>query len=212
MNSKNLKIGDLIPVQYGQNVFGSGVSVVGMRRNSHGSVKKTVPEVMTDDLFYLAGLVQGDGSINKTSITIANSDPEIIDFLRDWGFKTSSRPFHHTLSSVDMCDFLKFIGIGNGAKDKTFPEKLFHGTNGQIRAFIQGWFDTDGSSHANRGTVKLSSICQQGMNELQIMLLNFGIVTSLYSCTAGVSKKVKGVHTCIHWSVLVTLQVNSIII
>jgi len=196
VKSNDLEIGDLLPVQYGQNVFGSGVSLEGMNRNSHGSVKKTIPDPLTDDLFYLAGLVQGDGCYGKSSITIANSDPEIIDFLLDWGFNSTSRPFHHTLSSVDMCDFLEFLGVGKGAKNKAFPERLFQGTRGQVRAFIQGWFDTDGSSHANRGTVKLCSICEEGMKDLQVILLNFGVVTSLYSSAPGVSKKVKGVHPC----------------
>jgi hypothetical protein len=170
--------------------------MLAFERRTHRARKEVGQDTQSAELFYLLGLIQGDGCWSSYQTTIANSDPEIVELLSRWDFKTYDRPFHHHLCSVDLCDFMEFIGMGKGAKNKVFPERLFQGSREQIKAFVQGWFDTDGSSHARRGTVKISSICLQAMKDLQVVLLNFGIVTALRTAPPGVSDKVHGRHPC----------------
>ncbi|MCB5366924.1 hypothetical protein LIP24_09770 [Collinsella aerofaciens] len=70
------------------------------------------------------------------------------------------------------------------AADKEIPFTVLQSTKPVVRRFIQGMFDTEGSLY--RGTLELTTASKRLAEQLQVVLLNFGIRASLRS------KKVKG--------------------
>ena len=60
-----------------------------------------------------------------------------------------------------------------------------------MKAFLQGVFDGDGCAHANKETVKLTSTNKSFLKTVSIILLNYGIVSSLYEEHKAPTKLVK---------------------
>lgn len=182
VKAKDIKIGDLFPVQYGQNVFGKGLDI---SEFEHGlRVANGFPISFKEmDFFYLLGLIHADGSYDKNKVTITNkSDRKIRNFLSRLKFKKYGiDDIHYSYGSKSFCAFLEWLGFKHGSKNKTFPERLFKCTKEQLRCFLQGLFDGDGTSNSNPskwGCIKLTSTCENFIKDIQIVLLNFGIVSS----------------------------------
>lgn len=194
----DLKEGDLIPIQYGQNVWGQGCDVLNQfcfKRDGNRHYNELNLDFDSHDFFYFLGLFHADGNYNKSNVCVTKKkDPEIISFLRDLGFRTRPDGMHHEFSSRELCAILEFMGFKHGARNKTFPEILFQCTKEQMVAFLQGLFDGDGcsaSGKGKRGYVKLTSTCLPFMKDLQVILLNFGICSSVRSEYKAPTKKVK---------------------
>jgi len=194
VKTEDLKIGDLIPIQYGQNVWGKGLDYTEIATRAYGRNGFTKP-YREDDFFYLLGLIHADGCYDKYKVTVTKKkDQSIIDFLEHQGFRTGKDGIHHNLNSVNFCSFLEGLDFKHGAKNKTFPEKFFDCSRKQMRAFLQGLFDGDGTSNkcpSHYGSIKLTSTCLEFIRDLQIILLNFGIVSSIRREEKGPSVKVK---------------------
>jgi len=184
VKAQDLRVGDLVPIQYGQDVWGDGLDVSGFEESAHaGRLFRFDYSALDDDFFYLLGLIHADGNYSKSTVTITKKlDQCIIDFIRSYGFITRKDGIHHDLSSRTLVDFLEYLGFKHGARNKTFPDALFTCTKSQLRAFLQGVFDGDGTSQTNpnkRGSIKLTSSCKSFMQDVQVLLTNFGIVSSL---------------------------------
>lgn len=196
IKAEDLTLGTLIPIQYGQNIWGSGIDFSGFSSTNHGLLNwKFSTDLITEDFFYLLGLIHADGNYSKDNVTVTKKkDPEIVKFLNNYGFITRKDGIHHDLCSREFCSLLEFLTFKHGAKFKSFPEKLFACTKQQIKSFLQGIFDGDGSSNSSPskyGRIKLTSTCLEFIKDLQVVLLNFGIVSCIYSEEKKPSKKVK---------------------
>lgn len=206
IKSGELRVGDLIPIQYGQDVWGPGLDISEFSPSDHGGNKRIPFSVVDDDFFYLLGLIHADGNYNENSVCVTKKkDREIIEFLLARGFKTRPDGLHHEFSSKVFCSLLEHLEFKHGARVKKFPEPLFSCTKQEMRAFIQGVFDGDGCSASHpkkRGYVKLTSTCLEFMQDLQIILTNFGIVSSLRSEDKAPTKKVKV------WSRIYNLEIT----
>ena len=186
IKAQDLKVGDLLPIQYGQNIWGNGLNIETFDtcRGGHGHLNWTIDNLKLDNnFFYLLGLIHADGSYDRNKVTVTKKkDPEIIKFLHDYGFKTFKDGIHHNLSSREFVKLLEYLGFKHGARNKTFPERMFECTKEQMKSFIQGLFDGDGTSNScpsKRGYIKLTSTCKSFLRDLQVILLNFGIVGSI---------------------------------
>jgi len=207
IKARDLRIGDILPLQYGQDVWGRGLDVSLFDESNHaGRLFRFDYSKLDEDFFYLLGLIHADGSYGKSAVTVTKKkDKEIIDFLREKGFKTRLDGLHHDLYSKTFVDFLEFLEFQHGARNKTFPDKLFECTKLQLTAFLQGLFDCDGTSHSNPkkwGAIKLTSTCKSFMQDLQVLLANFGIISSLRSEEKSPTKRVKA------WSTVYNLEIT----
>jgi len=183
VKSADLKIGDLIPIQYGQDIWGKGLSLSDCPRPIHGAVKKRFDfNTVSSDFMYLLGLIHAEGCYDKAKCTVTNIDSEIIEFLRLYEFKTRQDGVHHELNSQELFLILEYLGFKHGAINKIFPERLFECTREQMKFFLQGIFDGDGTSNScvyKRGTIKYVTTNKSFAQTLQVVLLNFGIASSM---------------------------------
>jgi len=183
VKAQDLSIGDQLPIQYGQDIWGDGLDISGFNYHKHGHSKDLNIDFTDPEFLYLLGLIHADGNYNVNQVCVTKrKDIEIIEFLRSFGFVTRRDGIHHELSSKEICALLEYLDFKHGDRNKAIPEKLMSCTKKQMKAFIQGVFDGDGCSASNpykRGYVKLSSTCLEFMQDLQVILLNFGIASSM---------------------------------
>jgi cell division protease FtsH len=159
--------------------------VIGSNTNIFGSYTK-VPSV---DVAYLLGVLTGDGCLTiKDKIIFSTADKEILnriqkiskDIFSKEFLKTSSRPYDYELHSVEAKATLMSWGIGETyARHKQIPEWIHLAPREYIQQFLQGLFDTDGSVE-KKGSVIFSSASEDLVKDVQLMLLNLGIVVRSY--------------------------------
>lgn len=160
-----LKIGDFVGIRYGMNLFGKN-------------------HLSSDDA-YLFGIYIAEGCYEKSGrITIANKDSEIIQFLidkYDFSRNGGKEGLRWRKSSVKFCSWLsQYIDLSKKALTKEIPPFILQSDEETQVAFLQGLFDGDGCA-IHDGRVTYSSSSDKLINQLQFMLLNFGIVTSITS-------------------------------
>jgi len=173
---EHMKVGDKIKLQFDQNLFGKDQDIKFDLNHYNETEKYKLPSKLSDDLdlCYLMGLFIAEGNYNDNTIAITNGDDEIIDFLTNMNF-IKSRKHHYYYSSSYLTRFFQdYIGITKArAKDKKIPPIILRSSKGVIKAFLQGMFDGDGC--AFKTGVKYTSTSKELVNQLQILLLNFGI-------------------------------------
>ena len=193
--SNDLTEGDWISIQYGMNIWGSNDNIdfdyskyETDRRNKN--VYKF--DKITPDLAYLIGLYISEGNIDKYQLRITCGDDISYAFKR-LGIKyTTSDNLHYTVSSLSLCDLFRHLGFDTSkkAKEKEIPERLFSMSRENIVAMLQGLFDGDGYA-TSRGYVTYGSTSVKLINQIRMLLNNFGILTGKRKVTIAPTKKVK---------------------
>ena len=193
--SNDLTEGDWISIQYGMNIWGSNDNIdfdyskyETDRRNKN--VYKF--DKITPDLAYLIGLYISEGCIDKYRLCITCGDDISYAFKR-LGIKyTTSDNLHYTVCSSSLCDLFRHLGFDTSkkAKEKEIPERLFSMSRENIVAMLQGLFDGDGCA-TSRGYVTYGSTSVKLINQIRMLLNNFGILTGKRKVTIAPTKKVK---------------------
>lgn len=159
----------------------------------HSSVNMKLPKSDKEfsDLFYLIGLMFGDGNtqgnldnadeqIQKEAIRIAQ---EVLGLkeakLKIYGIKCprvyiGAETFRHFLNK--LFDF-PLIKKSNNIK---IPEIVYLSNLKLAGRFISGYFDTDGTIEKGRSAVSVCSSSKRMLKDLQILLLKFGIPSQYY--------------------------------
>jgi intein/homing endonuclease len=167
---KDFEVGDYVCIQRGQNTFGEC-------------------EVPPDDA-YLIGLFIGDGMIADTynHQDITTSDEYIINYCTDYCDRYN---IHYRIDEDKRTDstvkiifkqFDWFFDKYNIKRclsyDKEVPYSIRTSNENTQIEFLRGLFDTDGGFEKN-GVVTLCSVSEKLIKETQMMLLNFGIVSTI---------------------------------
>ncbi len=162
--------GDRLCIQRGQNVFGSNV--------------------ISEDDSYLIGLFIGDGSIGKDyTPSITSEDIDIKNFCINYcisnnvAYRKDDDKRTKNTTSIFFKSFNSFFdkyGINRVLSyNKSVPYSIRTSTKISQIAFLQGYFDTDGTVHNTNGGVSCCSVSKKLLQEIQLMLLNFDIVSRL---------------------------------
>lgn len=161
---------DKVCIQRGQNVFGT-------------------VNIPLDDA-YLIGLFIGDGSIkNGYNISITTNDDYIKNFCIGYCNKNNIsyrlRKDKRTKNTYSIY-FKSFNYFFEQYKidrvlsyDKSIPLCIRQATKNVQVAFLQGYFDTDGTVHNTNGGVSCCSVSKKLITELHLLLLNFDIISRL---------------------------------
>jgi len=138
---------------------------------------------------YLIGQLIGDGSIaNPYTPSITTADDETKQFCIDYCKKNNIsyrldndsrtkntskiyfKQFNYFFEKYEIKRCLSYY--------KVVPFSVRTSNKESQKAFLQGYFDSDGCID-KRGIVSCSSVSKQLLQEIQVMLLNFGIVSKL---------------------------------
>jgi intein/homing endonuclease len=135
------------------------------------------------DFAYLMGLYTAEGSFENRGrgrITITSKDELIHLCLKKNGFKQQKDKIHWRKTGK-IIDKMKSYGMdfSQKAKTKTIPIGILQAGKDSVVGYLQGLFDGDGCAK-NNGTVTLSSSSLELIKQVQMLLLNIGIVSGIY--------------------------------
>ena len=185
-----LKPGDHVAIQRGQQLFGSDTDIdfSYLPNGPQDHAKPIQIATLDEDLAYLLGLLTGDGCLSfRNRVILSSADEEILDFFCIMASRLglhvfphgSGRPYDRVIASSQLYQLLLHLGMSNGrAADKQVPHRVFRAPRKIIVAFLQGLFDTDGAVSRRDGYPVLYSVSQILINQVQLILLNFGVLSN----------------------------------
>jgi len=182
----DLVVGDSLYIQSGKGQFGKSGS---------------------KELGFLMGLITGDGhftgrgkGVQAAVVSLWGEDQSLAEYLCEIIHSLiggqSSNPREYRVSSVLVPDrdmvfirstiLARILGIYNfnGETKLSVPNVVWTGTEACVKAYLQGLFQADGtvnvSENSNSCSIRLNSSSETLLSEIQILLSNFGIYSSLH--------------------------------
>ena len=195
-----LKVDDYVMVRYGMNCWGDDyIGYKHITQPNGKEYKNAVGDIdyITPDIAYLFGLYIAEGNINdyvsnkSVSITIGDNISALLDKCGFTYYKWDK--FHYRITSADLVSLFKFVGfdVSLHAKQKVIPPRLMRMSKECTAAMIQGMMDGDGCATAKRCRITYTSASYQLIKQLRMLLLNFGILSTMSEHDIHPTKKVK---------------------
>ncbi len=200
-NGGSIQSGEYVAISRGSKLFGSYEDIqftpIPNKTNKAREIK--IPLRMTKELGLFLGLLSADGGLtvhNRIVYTQANEEVLriYINLLESlFGIAApavaksgqSNKAKDVIVHSKHLKDFLAHLGAkAVGAREKEMPKSIRESGPEIIKAFIRGLIRNDGHISPKRG-LEITLANEKFLRQLQITLLNFGIVSNLHS------KKVK---------------------
>lgn len=205
------KLGDItkednIAISYNTNVFNSRLKLNYHYRIYNKNIKNTLQniEYMNEDIAALLGYAIAEGSdALDARITITNYDEDIVNNIiricQNLGMNARRDEYNDkmtgvSISSVELVDFMYYLGYKHGAKNKEMPWSILQADRKSQIVFIRTLFDCDGTVYQNaiindenvykektKELVEYYSSSYELCRQLQITLLNMGIIARLNS-------------------------------
>jgi predicted Ser/Thr protein kinase/intein/homing endonuclease len=146
------------------------------------------PKHLTGRLARLLGYFVAEGSYSiqdgkRYGVRISNTDEQMItdvqEIANSLGLKASPYPNEGsiTIHSRALCDLFEQLGLtARKAVEKRVPEIIFRSPARLVAEFISAYFDGDGTVTDN--DIACSSASEELVSDIQLLLLNFGIVSA----------------------------------
>ncbi len=206
---KDIKKNDYAAIQRGQNYFGTKIKlpefnfkIKEMNKYDYGAYK--IPNKMTPELARLCGYLIGDGYISskgsRGAVAFYNNEKEILkDFQKLWfkvfGQKPTIKKWKTKcpvirVTNLKFRQFLASIDIPfSVAANKKIPSSIKVAPKDIVKEFLSAYFECDGHIRPDCRQIDVSSASKQLIKEIQIILLNFGIVSRIYEDFSKSNKK-----------------------
>jgi hypothetical protein len=188
-NLEAVQPGDYVAIQRHGAVWGNQTDLPSYAFNRHGnSIVPELPTHLDTELSYILGLLVGDGCLTGGGIQLTTNDSPIITAIERWAVsigvhmyistKQNTTAVNCRISNRILLRWLEQIGVSMAtAHDKQVPTCILRSRAENVRAFLQGLFDTDGS--AGRLFVEYCTVSEQLARQVHLLLLQFGIVAKL---------------------------------
>jgi phosphate starvation-inducible protein PhoH len=185
-----LCVGDVVALQRGQHLFGSNTSISFDYQPScpQDHSRPVELEALDEKFAYLMGVLTGDGCLTfRNRIILSSSDESIVNAFYEMAgslglhvFRNGeNRPYDYIIASSQLYQLLAHLGLSTGkASTKRIPSSILSAPETIVASFMRGLFDADGTVEKRDGLVSLSSVSEPLIRQVQIILLNFGIVAS----------------------------------
>jgi len=188
---KDLSLEDFVSIQYGMNIWGGNDLLDYKTTNRIYNKNNYHFDKITPALAYFFGLYISEGYISKSCnkegkstsarIHISCGDPEI-----KWCFEKLNIKYHvrnnlqYTINSKNLLELFEYVGfdISRRAQNKIIPKRLLEMSRENMIYLLRGIFDGDGT--ASKGNVSITSTSSILIDQLRIILNNFGILSSRY--------------------------------
>ena len=202
---KELNEGDQISIQYGNNIWGENDDVSDFKPSENNKIiNKFNPKKIDKNIAYLLGLFISEGYARKTikrnkfigGQVIITCGDDVSSAIKNVGLnfcKTKNDNWHYSINSKNFIEFLEYLGfdINLKAKQKIIPNRLLEMSKENIKYLLRGIFDGDGYSRKDRGTVGIGLSSKKLIEQIRMILLNFGILTDYQEILMSPTKKVK---------------------
>jgi adenosylcobalamin-dependent ribonucleoside-diphosphate reductase len=190
-----LEPGDQVATQYGDDLWSEHPARFDEFSPSAplGSQKRiTVPAAMTEELAFFLGAYVAEGWIARSNHTvrIANADEGVIARVVELGrslFGLEARVARALgkcpsveFSSKTLVEFLDYLGCGNGARDKRFPDAVLRSPKEMVLAFLEG-LSLDSYLPASLPKWAICVASNGLLDDLQAILTNLGVLHSRVS-------------------------------
>lgn len=149
--------------------------------------KIDIPKFVDEDLAAFLGYMIGDGHISDCGRTLGltTGDDEQADRFIEIAKKLFGINFRKIrdgnkwrvlASSKNLQDFLEYLGLPTGvsARKKVIPSCILQSPKSVVKAFLRAYYDCDGYGGDR---VDLSTSSTEMSKQIQVLLLNFGIVS-----------------------------------
>jgi len=176
------------------------VPVRNLRTGANGRTYQTdFPTSWSGELGLVLGWLIGDGWLidsgknSRVGFTFAEQDLRVMDTVKSaldrWygpvkPVRRANGVYHLSYHSRSVVEFFRSLGVLPGRSAvKRVPETLFRATREAVIGFLQGIFTADGTlANAHNGTayVRLTSKSRALLEDVQVLLLNLGIMSTIY--------------------------------
>ncbi len=207
-NGGSIKTGQYVAISRGAKIFGVNEKIhFAPKPNKTNKARSiSIPDEMSEALGLFIGLLTADGGLtihNRIVYTQANEevlgiytkllkDLFGIDAPRTAKSGASNKAKDVIVHSKNLKDFLAHLGVyAVGARDKEIPRSIRQSAPETITAFIKGLMRNDG--HISSRGIEVTLASEKLLKQLQIIFLNFGIVSSIHK------KTVKGYEHNTYW-------------
>ncbi|MCK9870120.1 vitamin B12-dependent ribonucleotide reductase [Nocardiopsis dassonvillei] len=155
------------------------------------------------DLAHYLGWLVGDGSVGDQAVVTVYGTAEeqqnvllrhqaLIERLTGHRSKPSLQPNgtqQLRITRRTMVEFVRALGLGARAEDKSVPPSLFEAPEETVLEFLRGLFDADGCAVDQKASgtryIGLGSRSDQLLRDVQELLAPFGIASRVYRTSEG---------------------------
>jgi len=183
----SLRVGDRVALQRGQELFGREISLPPLPPSPAGY---RFPRRMTQGLARFLGYVLASGwPATQDVITLWHDEPQTqsdMAFLTEslFGLKLKRYYLHGHWSGQDfyirssaLRTFLKHLGVQLSPRRRSVPECVLRAPREMVAAFLRGFFEA--AAHLRKSRMETVLLSGQLAHQIQVVLLNFGIVSRL---------------------------------
>jgi stage V sporulation protein R len=167
--------------------YEAGIATLGLAQARRKPIR--IPAVVDERLAAFLGYLIGDGHISEIKRTIglttgdeeqaqsfANLVSSLFGIEAHW--RKDGNRWRISFTSLDVTDFLKHLGLKTGvaAREKTVPDVILRSPKQVVGTFLRALYDCDG--YAGTAGVILSTSSDEMSKVVQLLLLNFGILST----------------------------------
>ncbi|HEX8846770.1 MAG TPA: SpoVR family protein [Pyrinomonadaceae bacterium] len=150
----------------------------------------SLPDTLNEEVAWFLGYFIGDGNRTKSGICLTCGDEDLAVKLSDiiqatlglhvkrfWSSTEVGGRWRVVAHSRELLKWLESLGINlsDKARQKKIPTPILRSPKTVVSAFLRGYFDADG--YAGTEGVRLSSSSDELIRTVQIILLNYGILS-----------------------------------
>lgn len=189
----DLKVGDVVAINRSTDLWASKYLDLTPYHNESGTKEVSLPTVLDETLGNFLGYAVGDGTWgddHAVSLNVEHSETwEHATKLFEKLFGTPRRQMDERTANtgrLEFCSvrarrFLDAIGwkLGTGRYEKMVPWTILKSPRPVVCSFLRGLFETDGSAESGGRHISFSSASFRLAHEVQVLLLNLGIVSNV---------------------------------
>lgn len=183
IKASELEIGDLVPIQFNDNYFVGCDDISDINLESRGEWQR--PDFISEELAYIIGLFIAEGSYSYDKLVIYSAEDEVISRLinNTLGLNFIYEPQYQRvfLCCKRFIELLTKIGFDEKTKaySKSIPQRLTRLSKNIMSSMLMGMFDGGGHSSQHDGCIGYTSTSKMLINQLRVILLNYGLLTKL---------------------------------
>jgi ribonucleoside-diphosphate reductase alpha chain len=167
------------------------------------TLRKTLnlPEVWSKELGEILGWLTGDGWLreDRVGFSFGHEDRDAVSYfnqiITEWynysvkDILRENGVIHLSYHAKAFIEFFKELGVKVcKSGEKQVPGILLDAPKEAVAGFLRGLFSSDGNIDDTDGTIKLTSSSNKLLEDVQLLLINFGIKSNILSRKYSFSK------------------------